>query len=118
MSFTLATWNINSVRLREPIVLKPLATIRGSLQTSRNCRIDVKIDLPDSPQVNEKRSVVVSRCQSPNPDGTFELSNIPWGFECEVHVWSMRDDMEPIRIPVRMLEPGEEFELEEIQTGK
>ncbi len=38
MSFTLATWNINSVRLREPLVCKllreeaPDAKVRGLLQ--------------------------------------------------------------------------------------
>ena len=41
MSFTLATWNINSVRLREPIVLKLLAEHGPDVLCLQECKSPV-----------------------------------------------------------------------------
>ena len=41
MSFTLATWNINSVRLREPLVLKLLAEQGPDVLCLQECKSPV-----------------------------------------------------------------------------
>ena len=42
MSFTLATWNINSVRLREPLVLKMLAEQGPDVLCLQECKSPVE----------------------------------------------------------------------------
>ena len=41
MSFTLATWNINSVRLREPLVLKLLSEEAPDVLCLQECKSPV-----------------------------------------------------------------------------
>ena len=43
MSFTLATWNINSVRLREPIVLKLLQEQGPDVLCLQECKSPVDL---------------------------------------------------------------------------
>jgi len=42
MTFTLATWNINSVRLREPLVLRMLAELRPDVLCLQECKSPVE----------------------------------------------------------------------------
>lgn len=43
MSFTLATWNINSVRLREPLVLRFLAEVSPDILCLQECKSPVEM---------------------------------------------------------------------------
>ncbi|WP_438967520.1 endonuclease/exonuclease/phosphatase family protein, partial [Planktomarina temperata] len=43
MSFTLATWNINSVRLREPIVLQLLREEAPDVLCLQECKSPVEL---------------------------------------------------------------------------